>query len=99
MLFNSYIFVFLFFPLCLSGYYGLLHVKKAQAAKIFLTIMSLWFYGYFNLSYLLIMVGSIVFNYIFHLLLSKNPDKKLLLLAVAGDLGILFYFKYFDFFC
>lgn len=98
MLFNSYIFVFLFFPLCLSGYYGLLHVKKAQAAKIFLTIMSLWFYGYFNLSYLLIMVGSIVFNYIFHLLLSKNPDKKLLLLAVAGDLGILFYFKYFDFF-
>lgn len=99
MLFNSYIFVFLFFPLCLSGYYGLLHVKKAQAAKIFLTIMSLWFYGYFNLSYLLIMVGSIVFNYIFHLLLSKNPDKKLLLLAVAGDLGILFYFKYFDFSC
>ena len=98
MLFNSYIFVFLFFPLCLSGYYGLLHVKKAQAAKIFLTIMSLWFYGYFNLSYLLIMVGSIVFNYIFHLLLSKNQDKKLLLLAVAGDLGILFYFKYFDFF-
>lgn len=98
MLFNSYIFVFIFFPLCLLGYYGLLHLKKPEVAKIFLTLMSFWFYGYFNLSYLLIMVGSIAFNYIFHLLLSKNPDKKLLFLAVAGDLGVLFYFKYFDFF-
>lgn len=98
MLFNSYIFVFIFFPLCLLGYYGLLRMKRPEAAKAFLTVMSLWFYGYFNLSYLLIMVGSIAFNYIFHLLLSKNPDKKLMILAVAGDLGILFYFKYFDFF-
>ncbi len=98
MLFNSYIFVFIFFPLCLLGYYGLLNRKKTEAAKIFLTAMSFWFYGYFNLSYLLIMAGSIAFNYIFHLLLSKNPDKKLLFLAVAGDLGVLFYFKYFDFF-
>lgn len=98
MLFNSYIFVFIFFPLCLLGYYGLLQGKRPQAAKIFLTLMSFWFYGYFNLSYLLIMVGSIAFNYIFHRLLSKNQDKKLMILAVAGDLGILFYFKYFDFF-
>ncbi len=98
MLFNSYLFVFIFFPLCLLGYYGLLYVKKPEAARIFLTLMSLWFYGYFNLSYLLIMVGSILFNYIFHLLLSKYPDKRLMILAVAGDLGVLFYFKYFDFF-
>lgn len=98
MLFNSYIFVFIFFPLCLLGYYGLLHGQRPQAAKLFLTFMSFWFYGYFNLSYLLIMVGSIAFNYIFHLLLSKKPDKKLIFLAVAGNLGILFYFKYFDFF-
>ncbi len=98
MLFNSYIFVFIFFPLCLFGYYGLLRMKRPEAAKVFLTVMSFWFYGYFNLSYLLIMAGSIAFNYIFHLLLSKNPDKKLMILAVAGDLGILFYFKYFDFF-
>lgn len=98
MLFNSYLFVFIFFPLCLVGYYGLLHRKKPALAKIFLTFMSFWFYGYFNLSYLLIMVGSIAFNYIFHLLLSKHPDKRLMILAVAGNLGLLFYFKYFDFF-
>lgn len=98
MLFNSYLFVFIFFPLCLLGYYGLLHRKKPALAKVFLTFMSFWFYGYFNLSYLLIMVGSIAFNYIFHLLLSKHPDKRLMILAVAGNLGLLFYFKYFDFF-
>lgn len=98
MLFNSYLFVFIFFPLCLLGYYGLLHRKKPALTKVFLTFMSFWFYGYFNLSYLLIMVGSIAFNYIFHLLLSKHPDKRLMILAVAGNLGLLFYFKYFDFF-
>lgn len=53
MLFNSYIFVFLFFPICLAGYYGLLHLQKKEAAGIFLTAMSFWFYGYFNVSYLL----------------------------------------------
>lgn len=98
MLFNSYIFVFIFFPLCLLVYYSLLHMRKPEAAKVFLVAMSFWFYGYFNLSYLLIMAGSIAFNYSFHLLLSRNPDKKLMLLAAAGNLGILFYFKYFDFF-
>ena len=72
MLFNSYIFVFVFFPICLLGYYGLLKSRKAGAAKVFLTAMSLWFYGYFNLSYLFIMVCSIAGNYLFHRLLSEE---------------------------
>ena len=98
MLFNSYIFVFVFFPICLLGWYGLLRAGRPSAAKAFLLAMSLWFYGYFNLAYLLIMVGSIVVNYLFHRGLSKRPDKRLMVLAAACDLGVLFYFKYFDFF-
>lgn len=98
MLFNSYIFVFVFFPICLVGYYGLLKSGKSEAAKVFLTVMSLWFYGYFNLSYLLIMVCSIAGNYLFHRLLSREPRKAVMILAVALNLGVLFYFKYFDFF-
>lgn len=98
MLFNSYIFVFIFFPICLLGYYGLLHYRQDKVAKIFLTAMSLWFYGYFNVSYLLIMVGSIVVNYFFHRMLSRYPKKQLMILAVVCNLGVLFYFKYFDFF-
>lgn len=98
MLFNSYIFVFIFFPICLVGYYGLLHYQQKKAAKIFLTAMSLWFYGYFNVYYLLIMIGSILVNYLFHRSLSRYPKKQIMILAVACNLGILFYFKYFDFF-
>ncbi len=114
MLFNSYIFVFAFFPICLLGYYCLLQWGKAEAARVFLTAMSLWFYGYFNLSYLLIMVCSIAGNYLFHRLLSRRGashrmEKKgqagqagsrraMMILAVALNLGVLFYFKYFDFF-
>lgn len=122
MLFNSYIFVFVFFPICLLGYYGLLHAGRPRAARIFLTGMSFWFYGYFNLSYLLIMVCSIGGNYLFHRLLSRDEAthesremdaeskmasggtgrqilrrKCLVVLAVCFNLGVLFYFKYFDF--
>ena len=98
MLFNSYIFVFLFFPICLLGYYGLAYFRRAEAAKIFLIAMSLWFYGYFNLVYLLIMVCSIGANYMFHRLLSHRTRKPVVIIAVAANLGVLFYFKYFDFF-
>ena len=56
MLFNSYIFVFLFLPLCLILYFGCNRYKKYELGKIFLTGMSLWFYAYFNWSYLPIIV-------------------------------------------
>lgn len=105
MLFNSYVFVFLFFPVCLAGYYGLLHIRKAAAARVFLIAMSFWFYGWFNVSYLLIMVCSIGGNYLFHRILSRGPAgaeaarrRAVMILAVALNLGVLFYFKYFDFF-
>lgn len=110
MLFNSYIFVFVFFPICLLGYYGLLHMHRTAAAKVFLTAMSFWFYGWFNVSYLLIMVCSIGGNYLFHRLLSRGvagakaaPSfalrrRAVMITAVALNLGVLFYFKYFDFF-
>ena len=70
MLFNSYIFIFLFFPLCLLGFYRIKQ-KNATAAKIWLTGFSLWFYGYFNLRYLLIMLFSILFNYGVYLLIMR----------------------------
>ena len=98
MLFNSYIFIFLFFPICLLGYYGLIHSQRTEAAKIFLIAMSFWFYGYFNVSYLLIMVCSIGVNYMFHRVLSLGSRKSVVFLAVTVNLGVLFYFKYFDFF-
>ena len=104
MLFNSYLFLFLFLPLCLVGFY-ILKSKHATLAKVWLICFSLWFYGYFNFSYLLIMLGSIGGNYIIHkyMLYSsekqrKNMDKILLMLGISGNIVLLFYYKYFDFF-
>ena len=62
MLFNSYIFIFLFFPLCLLGFYGLRKVNSTWA-KVWLIGFSLWFYGYFNIRYLCIMIFSILLNF------------------------------------
>lgn len=70
MLFNSYIFIFLFFPICLLGFYGL-KKRNSTLAKIWLTGFSLWFYGYFNIRYLCIMIFSILMNYGVYLLLKK----------------------------
>lgn len=102
MLFNSYIFVFLFLPLCIAGYFFLNHRQHYTLAQGFLLCMSLWFYGYFNPSYLIIILVSIGINYLFTLLMAKTQNQKLrkweMLLAVLLNLGILFYFKYYDFF-
>ena len=70
MLFNSYIFIFLFFPLCLLGFYGLRKVNSTWA-KIWLTGFSLWFYGYFNIRYLYIMILSILLNYVAYRLMMR----------------------------
>ena len=99
MLFNSYIFIFIFFPLCILGFY-LLQRRNSIAAKLWLIGFSLWFYGYFNTKYLLIMLCSILINYAFYLLLckKKNHLKWILGIGVLTNLVVLFYFKYFDFF-
>lgn len=48
MLFNSYIFVLLFLPLCLVGWFSLNRLPSRKPALLFLLGMSLWFYGYFT---------------------------------------------------
>ncbi len=102
MLFNSYIFLFLFLPICLIGYYLINYFGKYRFALLFLLGMSLWFYGYFNPWYLLLIAGSILVNYGLYRLLIKNCGKKrtrwLLMLGVFWNLGTLGYFKYTDFF-
>ena len=43
MLFNSYIFIFVFLPLTLGSYYGLHKLGKPVFAKVALILMSFWF--------------------------------------------------------
>ena len=102
MLFNSYIFLFAFLPLVLIGYYGLNYAKLYRAAQAYLIGMSLWFYGYNNIYYLAILVVSVLLNYCLAkglFSLENRLQRRLLLwIGVLLNLGILFYFKYFDFF-
>lgn len=103
MLFNSYVFVFYFFPIVILCYFGLNHFKQYKASKIFLTVASLYFYGYFNWSYLFIIITSILLNYLFsNILLSKKigliPRKVTFAVALTLNIGSLAVFKYYDFF-
>lgn len=102
MLFNSYFFIFIFLPLCVGLFY-LLGKPETSHSKGWLLICSLWFYGYFNLYYLGIMIFSIGLNYlVYHHLIKgdkTNVQRKLIMCGgIAADLGVLFYFKYYDFF-
>jgi len=102
MLFNSYIFIFLFFPLVVFGYYGLHHIGWDKAALGFLVVMSLIFYGYNSTVYLVILVVSIILNYLLVWIMNRVGSRGIRqLFLIAGlflNIGILFYFKYYDFF-
>lgn len=63
MLFNSYLFIFLFLPLAVIGYYGFHHINRPKAALRFLTVMSFWFCGCYNPYYLIVLIISILVNY------------------------------------
>ena len=105
MLFNSYIFILFFLPITVTGYFLFNHFQKYVAGEVFLLIMSLWFYGYFNISYLPVILSSIVINYgiyrLFQIKTGRTPKgfrKMVLYAGIAFNIGILFYFKYYDFF-
>jgi len=97
MLFNSYIFIFLFFPLTLIGYFGLSYARKYKAAHAFLVGMSLWFYGYNNIYYLAILIVSIILNYgianRMKCLKAGRMRRFVMLAGVFLNIGILLYFN------
>ena len=101
MQFNSYIFILLFLPLAIIGYYGLNALGKEKLAKVYLLVMSLWFYDYFNVIYLVIICASIAVNYLLSKgmsLLDGNRRKITLLFGIIFNVGLIFYFKYKNFF-
>lgn len=103
MLFNSYIFIFLFLPLALLGWYGLNKIKWYRGAQIFLIAMSLWFYAYFHIRYLFLILTSCLANYFLSYVLARTERtervvRAVRVLGIVLNLGLLGYFKYYDFF-
>ncbi|WP_346344780.1 hypothetical protein [Helicobacter kayseriensis] len=103
MLFNSHIFIFAFLPCMLVGYYILKHQAYFRLSKIFLVAGSLFFYGYWNPSYVPILLSSLAINFLFaqklvSLTLEGGGHKRFWLIGgIAFNLGLLVFFKYTDF--
>lgn len=102
MLFNSYPFLFAYLPAVLLTFFGLSKLKLTQMAKGWLLLSSLFFYGYWDLRFLPLLIGSILFNYGcgYQILTTQSIEnkKRFLLIGVLADLALLFYFKYYNFF-
>jgi len=104
MLFNSYIFIFAFLPITFFVYFYLNTKRLTEASKGFLVFSSLFFYSWWNIAYLPLILGSILFNYVLGTSLSKEKEHKktskktLLIFGVVANISLLGYFKYTDFF-
>ncbi|MDY4975706.1 MAG: MBOAT family protein [Clostridia bacterium] len=95
MVFSSLVFLCVFLPIVLLGYYL---IPSLKAKNCFLIAASLLFYAYGEPVYVLLMLGSILMNYGFgRWLEAANRGRKgITALAVVLNLGLLFVFKYLD---
>jgi alginate O-acetyltransferase complex protein AlgI len=102
MLFNSWLFIFVFLPVALIGYF-LFGRGSNVAAVVWLALASLAFYAFSNWQFVLLLLASIAFNYaIGYLLIERKLHDRMriavLTAGVAGDLIVLGIFKYAGFF-
>lgn len=98
MVFSSTIFLCVYLPLVLLGYY----ICPKKGRNLFLLIVSLVFYAWGEPKYVFLMIFSILINYVFGRLMDKHRENKkrlklMLVLSVVIDIGLLSVFKYTDF--
>ncbi len=101
MLFSSSLFLFLFLPIVLVGYY-ILKITCKKLCNIWLLITSLVFYAWGEPNFVIILIASILMNYLFGLLIDKYKAKKtaariILTVMVVLNLSLLFVYKYLGF--
>lgn len=107
MLFNSYEFIFLFLPITFFIYFWLNAKRLTQASKGWMVFASLFFYSWWNIIYLPLILGSILFNFTVGSSISrmgsvvvqqKISRKVILAFGIVSNILLLGYFKYMDFF-
>ncbi len=103
MLFNTFSFCLVFLPLALLGYF-VLSTLSLRPSIVFLLLASVAFYAYWDISLLPLLLASISVNYFIGKWISRereaqtNRHRKLpLFLGLIFNLGLLAFFKYFDF--
>src|SRR5882724_7476612 len=98
MLFVDPIFLFLFAPIAVVGFWALRSYVGITAALLWLTGCSIFFYGYETPHLIVYLLASYGFNYFVSRQLSDKPKRWLFALAVIVNLAYLGYFKYTNFF-
>ena len=99
MVFSSVLFLFAFLPLVLAVYHVL---PRMWAKNVWLLLASLWFYSWGELRYLPLLLFSIGLNYLAALAIASRPKGSrsrgaCLAAAVATNLALLVYYKYWTF--
>jgi D-alanyl-lipoteichoic acid acyltransferase DltB (MBOAT superfamily) len=103
MLFNSYVYIFIFLPVTLAGFFLIAGRVHRRVAVVWLVGASLFYYSWWNPVYVGLIVGSMLFNYAVGLQLESRSKaikfrKGLLIFGIAVNLGLIGYFKYANFF-
>lgn len=95
MVFSSTLFLFIFLPITLLGYY----LVKENYRNYWLLFISLVFFSWSQPNYLWLILLNIAINYSCAMLIDnmQKTRKPVLIVTVVANLGILYYFKYFDF--
>jgi len=100
VLFNSYAFLFVFFPAVFALFF-LAALRSRMLAASVLTLASLVFYGWWSVQAVPLLVASFCANYFLGLKLTPpgGARRKLwLYAAMVANLGLLAFFKYANFF-
>lgn len=102
MIFSSYIFIFVFLPVVLLIYFGISRFVSRKVQHLFLIGASLVFYGYAHTSYVILILTSVMVNYILSTGVENIKNKLLrktsFILGVLFNIGLLGYYKYTNFF-
>ena len=99
MQFNSYIFILAFLPITILGYNSCTK-RNVLLSKAFLLTASCVFYAYAGWQCALWLIGSVLLNYLFIILIrrSNKTSKMFLILSVIANICALLYCKYYNFF-
>jgi D-alanyl-lipoteichoic acid acyltransferase DltB (MBOAT superfamily) len=97
MLFSSNVFLFFFLPVVLLGYH-LLGRFGRRAVFGWLSLVSLFFYGYWNPKFLFLLAGSVVLNFTASRVIARVQSERAktiaLVSAITANIALLFWFKY-----
>ena len=94
MIFSSIYFIYYFLIIFLILYF----ITPKKYKNYTLLLGSLFFYFYGDSKYIVLLLISSLANYILGRLISKKNKKLFLIIGLIFNFGLLFYFKYFNFF-